>query len=259
MTRKPKNYRFVYITSVTILLTCSCNSQSKRLPTGLEIPAIRDPKSIVVHEGYTASFNSTYMIPNWVAYELTSGELSGDVRRPSNSPFRKDPKYKGKQPKRSDYFHSGWDKGHMAPCADMKWSEKAMIESFYFSNICPQNHDFNAGNWERLEKKARKLARSKDTLYIVCGPIIASNSFGHLGSNHVAIPDSFFKAFLYKDTCGYHSIAYLMPNRQTGKNLNEYSLSVNDLEAIIDLDLFTHLDPVVQDSVESQLVFTDWE
>ena len=247
-----------HIANIILLFFSSCATSSLPLLTGLELPVITDSSTIVKHVGYTASFNSKYMIPNWVAYELTSDELKGTVRRPSNSPFQTDPDYRGRQPERRDYSNSGWDKGHLAPDADMKWSEQAMIESFYFTNVCPQDHNFNAGDWEQLEELARRLARRKGSLYIICGPIVTNNTNGKLGQHKVTIPDSFFKAFLYKDTDGYHSIAYLIPNKQTGQPLSNYSLTVNDLEAMIGLDLFTHLDPAIQETVESQLILSDW-
>lgn len=243
----------------SLILCCSCNTQAQRHITGLELPAIKDSATVVVHAGYTASFNSKNMIPNWVAYELTASELKGTVSRPGNSPFQPDSDYRGRQPERRDYTNtSGWDKGHLAPAGDMKWSEQAMIESFYLTNVCPQDHDFNAGDWERLEDHARRIARKKGALYIICGPIVGDNTHGKLGRK-VVIPDSFFKAFLYQDSSGYHSIAYLMPNRQTGQPLNTFALSVNDLESLLGMDLFTHLDVAIQEAVEAQLNSADWK
>ena len=261
------NNRISYLL-LCIALTASCipsrpngNTGKQQRPTGasmLEIPAARKGEVITVHSGYAASFNSELMIPNWVAYELTKEETYGTVSRPSNSPFQPDPNYHGKQPERRDYSRSGWDKGHLAPCADMKWSEQAMFESFYFTNICPQNHDFNEKDWQKLEDKARTIARKKGSIYIVCGPIVTTNEYGRLGSNQIAIPDYFFKAFLYKDDAGFHSIAYVMPNQYTGRPVNEFAMTVNELEAILGIDLFTRLNDKIEEKVESQMDLADW-
>ena len=58
-----------------------------------------------------------------------------------------------------DYTKSGYDRGHMAPAADMKWNKQAMEESFYMSNICPQNPNLNRGDWNDLEEKSRQMAK----------------------------------------------------------------------------------------------------
>ena len=262
------NRRLIYLL-VCISLTASCiparptgntgRNTRPASPSLLELPAARPGEVLTTHPGYTTCFNSSLMIPNWVAYELTDEETRGTVPRPSNSPFQQDPAYKGKQPDRSDYSHSGWDKGHLMPCADSKWSEQVMLESFYFINICPQNHKFNEKDWQMLEDKGRSIARKKGSVFIVCGPIVTINEFGRLGANQVVIPDYYFKAFLYKDDKGFHSIAYIMPNRYTGRPINEYAISVNELERILGIDLFTRLNDRIEDIIESQLNHSDWD
>ena len=133
-----------------------------------------------------------------------------------------------------------------------------MLESFYFTNICPQNHDFNEKDWQKLEDKGRYIARKKGSVFIVCGPIVTVNEFGKLGTNQVVIPDYYFKAFLYRDEAGFHSIAYVMPNKYTGRPVNEYAVSVNELEKILGIDLFTRLNDKIEEGIEDQLIFEDW-
>lgn len=176
----------------------------------IEIPAISSSDSIIVYQGFVVSYDSEHLIPKWVAYELTSEEVDGKVSRSGS--FGMDLNYKGKQAMREDYSYSGWDKGHMAPAADMKWSQEAMWESFYLTNVCPQNHELNGGDWLVLEKKARELAKRYSKVYITCGPIIGENINGVIGDSKVTVPDKFFKAFLIEADGVYHSIAFLMEN-----------------------------------------------
>ena len=147
----------------------------------------------VMHTGYTVDFNPEWHIPNWVAYELTEEELQGDVPRAQN--FQPDPQLSDCTPSTFDYSRSGYDRGHMAPAVNMKWDEQAMNESFYTSNICPQNHNLNSGVWQQLEERVNLWACSYGNTYIVCGPIMAKE-YETIGRAKVAVPEAFFKVVL---------------------------------------------------------------
>ena len=143
-------------------------------PSGkdLEIPVSLIPRQeqIIRHKGYTVSYNKDLKIPNWVSYELTRQETKGKEKRGDN--FIADPLVKGAIATNADYARSGYDKGHMAPAADMKWSPDVMKESFYFSNMCPQHPQLNRRGWKNLEEKIRDWAVADSAIIIICGPII---------------------------------------------------------------------------------------
>ena len=225
---------------------------------GLEIPFMADDVDIIEHMGYTVSYNQEYRIPNWVAYELQDSELYGDLDRAEK--FSPDPEFKGRQAYDSDYSGSGWDRGHMAPAGDMKWSSQAMQESFYLTNVCPQNHNLNAGVWNDLEKQVRREAKYYGKLWVVSGPIVGSNRHGRIGSNRVMVPDSFFKALLAKNRDGkYVSVGFVFPNEAGDNGLASYAMTVNELEKLIGMDLFYNLDHAVQEQVEDSIdLWTDW-
>lgn len=225
---------------------------------GLEIPFMADDSNVIEHMGYTVSYNSDYRIPNWVAYELQDAELYGDLDRAEK--FSPDPLQKGRQAYDSDYVGSGYDRGHMAPAGDMKWSTQAMEESFYLTNVCPQNHNLNAGVWNDLEKKVRQEARYYGKLWVVCGPIVGSNRYGTVGRNKVVVPDSFFKALLAQNKDGkYVSVAFVFPNEAGDNGLASYAMSVNELEKMTGMDFFYNLDQKVQEKAEDSYdLWTDW-
>ena len=228
----------------------------------LELPYLLEPdaekNTIIEHMGYTVSYNSRLRIPNWVAYEFLDSELYGDFER--SDEFTPDPDFKGRQAYDTDYRGSGWDRGHMAPSGDMKWSSQVQKECFYLTNVCPQNHNLNAGLWNDLEKQVRYETRYYGSIWVVTGPVIESGRYGTIGSNKVAVPDGFFKALLAKDKRSgqYISIGFYFPNESgNGSSLASYAMSVNDLEEIVGMDLFYNLDYSVQEKVES--VYDPWQ
>lgn len=217
---------------------------------GLELPAYSADEDVISYSGFTVSYNHSTLIPDWVAYKLTADELETRYTSQSSS-FSKDMNIRGRQASREDYSHSGWDKGHMAPKADMRWSEKSYWESFYFTNICPQNHELNGGDWNTLENKIRGWAEKYGRVYVVCGPIVGQGSYGTIGRARVQVPDAFFKALLVPDDGSFKSVAFVFPNNGKHHRLAEYECSVDELETLIGRNLFAALDGMGLESVES--------
>ena len=184
------------ICSLTVLLVGRCTLPSipneggdtVSIPSNLEIPAYGTEEHIIEYNGFTVSYNHTTLVPDWVAYELTAEEL--EVKYDSRSSnFSRDPNLRGKQASREDYSHSGWDKGHMAPKADLRWSEQSYWQSHYFPNICPQNHLLNGGDWNALEKAVRRWAKQYGRVWIVCGPVFDSCRYGTIGQAQTGSED----------------------------------------------------------------------
>jgi len=222
----------------------------------MEMPAIRGADVVLVYSGFVVNYNTERLIPNWVAYELTSEEVAGQIPRARG--FSMDLDYKDRQAMREDYSNTGWDKGHMAPSADMKWSQTAMNESFYLTNICPQNHDLNGKAWHSLEKHVRDWAVEFGRVWVVCGPYVYANSYGTIGARNVVVPDGFFKAVLRYDGKKYKSIAFVFENNSESQPVKSAVVSVNDVEALVGYDLFTNLPDRIEESVESQSSWEEW-
>ena len=224
----------------------------------MEIPASDAGGVLITHKGYTLSYNAAARIPEWVAYELTADETYGDADR-DDAMFRMDPSFKKTQAMREDYSGSGWTKGHMACAADFQWDEDAMDETFYLTNICPQDEVLNAGDWNYLEKQTRRWARENGRVWVVSGPIIGDNIYGRIGERNVVVPDAFFKAVLMEKHGKYHSIAFVMGNDDERYYLYDCSMSVNELEKLTGIDFFPALDDSVEESVESRTEYSVWD
>lgn len=223
-----------------------------------ELPRLnnRQPEQVIEHVGYTVSYNPRWLVPNRVAYELTDFETNGTQERSDH--FKPDPLVHGDPVVTSDYSKSGYDRGHMAPAADMKWSEQAMRESFYMTNICPQIHNLNAGDWKDLEELARDWAQQYGSIYIACGPIVEPH-YQTIGKTHsIAVPSAFYKVFLRRTRKGWASIGFIMPNTAGNRPLMTYMLSVDEVEERTGIDFFYNFPDSIESQVESTYSLSDW-
>ena len=220
---------------------------------GIEIPEYGADEDIVVHVGYTASYNHVTLVPDWVAWELTAAELEGQVE--CSYSFSRDPDVRPPKASREDYSHSGWDKGHMAPRADMEWANIAMEESYYFTNICPQDHEMNAGAWQKIERLTRRVACHKERVYVVCGPVFTTHRHGTIGEAKVQVPDAFFKALAVADGSRMQTVGFLMDNTPQTSSPRHYAVSVDSVEAVIGRNLF----PRCSEENEQSFDWNFWE
>lgn len=224
----------------------------------LEIPAaIQDRSETVIrHKGFTLSYNSDWLIPNWVAYELTAEEAEGT--EPRSTTFTIDPGLASFQSATAaDYTNSGFDRGHMAPAADMSWSAEAMRESFYTTNICPQNPALNRGAWKSLEEEVRRIAQEYGRVFVVCGPIV-DDDHKTIGQNHVTVPNYFFKVLLLVDGCDVAAIGFIYPNMKCNYPTSFYAKSVDCVEDITGIDFFPKLPDHIENRVEASFDFSEW-
>ncbi len=220
----------------------------------LEIPAYTYPgkykNEIVLHRtGYTVSYNVYYKNPNWVAWELTREETKGETDRYDK--FMPDPDLPEPRVVHKDYTRSGYDRGHMAPAADMKWSKQAMIESFYMSNICPQVGNLNRGDWNDLEELCRNWAEKYGRIYIACGPIFDSKSPKRIGEHKVAVPDRFFKVILIYNRKNPIAMGFIFKNIAHSQDIEKYMVTVDSVENVTGMDFFSKLPDNVENRIES--------
>ncbi len=226
---------------------------------GTEIPRLKNKQKeqIIKHEGYTVSYNSDYRIANWVAYELTSKEATSKKSRRSNK-FVSDPMVKGATATNEDYTRSGYDRGHMAPAGDMKWSAKAMRESFYLSNICPQKPGLNRGIWKDLEEQARLWAKENGSLLIVTGPVI-TDDLRRLGKNRVGIPKTFYKVICTIANGKPEGVGFLFDNKDYGKtSLKSMMIPIDSVEKVTGIDFFFSLPDSIENPVEAYVNDRSW-
>ena len=167
--------------------------------------------NIRFREGYVASYNRMTKNPNWVCQHLCKEVMQGEGnRKHSSEPFAEDandPTHM--RSKLSDYKNTGFDRGHMVAASDIKFSQTAMDETFFLSNICPQvGAGFNRGYWERLERWCRGLVQKNEfsDVFVITGPLYIpqKEADGKYYMHHqvlgnppsVHVPTHFFKVVL---------------------------------------------------------------
>lgn len=234
----------------------SPNAKPKHYP-GLETVSIPEslPSQIKEYLGFTLSFNMDNHTPNYVAWELLDEESTGE--EPRNDKFWNDPELEG-CPFTSDYTNSGYDRGHICPAADQKWSAKAMEDCFVMANIAPQLHALNNGAWKTLENKERQWAQRDSAIVIVAGPLYSDSDTQRIGQAGVRVPGAFFKALLAPYLDKPRAIAFVYPNMSAPGNMQNYAMSIDQLEEILGFDLFPALPDDIENEVESKFSFNDW-
>ena len=139
----------------------------------------------------------------------------------------------------------------MAPAADMKWSPKAMKESFYFSNMCPQHPQLNRRGWKNLEEKIRDWAIADSAVIVICGPIIERES-KTIGKNKVAVPQQFFKVVLSPFVKPMRAIGFLFNNEQATDPLHSYVVTIDSIERLTHMDFFATLPDEIENKIEAE-------
>lgn len=220
------------------------------------LPQGGDQGEVVQHTAYTLSYNSDHHVANWVAHALRPEHLKDCVGRESS--FKIDPDLRGHSVNPDDYARTGFDRGHLAPAGDMKWSKQAMQESFYMSNISPQTPLMNRGRWAQLENLVRAWAKNAQETLIVTGPVL-EGSLPQMGPAQVSVPSYHFKALFLTRQGQRQGIAFLMPQAPQNKDLRTYVVTIRKLEEMTGLNFYSHLSQDEQDRVEKDVKWQLWD
>ena len=216
----------------------------------LQMPLITANDEIIRHTGFTLSYSERHEQARWVAYTLSAEMLQGTATRTNR--FMSDPKVAQGSATDADYKHSGFDRGHLAPAADMRWSDEAMRSSFYFSNMSPQKRGFNAGIWKRAEELVRTWANTHQLVYVVTGPVL-HDSLPYIGANKVSVPQLFYKVLLTGDSS--RALGFVIPHENSKLNLSQFAVSVDSVEKLTGINFFHHLPDDIERKVESMTKF----
>lgn len=210
---------------------------------------------IIHHQFYSLSYNEKYEQAEWVAYELTQKQLSSiPVKRPY---FEQDPKVTTQSAHYKNFKNSGYNKGHLCPAGDRKFSVEAYNETFLTSNISPQAYEFNSGVWNRLEEKVRYWAEKYQKLYVVTGGVLTPH-LKTIGTEEVAVPQYFYKIILDYNDPDIKAIAFLIPHEKSDKGLYQFVTSIDKIEEITGIDFFPEIEDVLENKLERSTNYLNW-
>jgi endonuclease G len=156
-----------------------------------------------------------------------------------------------------DYKNSGYDRGHLAPAGDMSFSDETMAQSFYLSNMAPQNPSFNRGIWKKLEQQVRQWAIDDKVVYVVTGTIL-TRGLPAIGLNKITVPALFYKVILDYTKPDIKGIGFIMPNIGSQEPLQHYAVSIDSVEKITGTDFFYQLPDDQESIIESTVDLSKW-
>lgn len=220
-----------------------------------EWPAVGNESNVVSYTGFSLLYDETHEQARWVAYELTNAETVKRADRSNH--FKEDPAISTRSASDEDYSHSGYDRGHLAPASDMGWSTKSMDESFYYSNMSPQNPSFNRGIWKKLETQVRNWAQSHNAIYVVTGPVL-KEGLPSIGPNRVSVPEYYYKVILDSQEPDSHGIGFILPNEPSKLPISAFAVTIDSVEKVTGLDFFPALPKGSQTTLEGTNCFECW-
>lgn len=200
-------------------------------PTGAPVSIITESQ-YVCNLNYAVHFRYDTKVAEYVTYRIDPEDISSSVKRRNN--FRPDPSIASeKNVTLADYAGKPYDRGHLSPAADNSANGQQMSESFYLSNIAPQNPSQNRGSWRILEDRIRNIAKSGNILYVTVGTVYQPG-YEVIG-NGLGVPQYLWKVVVDDET--NNAIAFLFPNEPLRtQDIPNTIVTIEKLEELTGLD-----------------------
>jgi len=247
----------IFITLCLVLLA-SCrtlcqNPQYDNLSFG--IPGKAD--TIIDRPGYALGYSEYHEQAAWVIYIMTREEATTKEAQRTNK-FRSDSQIPTGSATPGDYRRSGYDRGHLAPAADMAFSRQTMADSFFMSNMSPQKPAFNRGIWKDLEALVRYFAITERKIVVVTGPILPKKKTVTIGTNQVTVPTHYYK-IIFDLTPPRKMIGFILPNEGSDEPLATFAVTVDAVEKATGLDFFSRVPKEEQERLERTISTKAWK
>jgi endonuclease G, mitochondrial len=233
-----------------ISISLSSNSQK----TDILLPSAMDREQVIHHKAYSISYNSSYVMPSWVAYKITKSQVNKFEK--VKEKYIPDPDVISRSATKKDYKDGGYVMAQLINYLDVAQDESAKEETFYMSNIVPMKLTFYNYIWIKSEELIRMWNANSDGLYIVCGPILTDVPFITIGENKVTVPKRFYKAVY--DPKRQKAMGFIFVNGNASGSLKGYAVSIDAIEKETGIDLFQSLEDSTELKIESDFNIKDW-
>lgn len=198
---------------------------------------------------YDLCYSLTHRQSLWAKHEVTPEQVKGKQKRTNN--FKADDRLTDPVDP-DDYRRSGFDRGHLVPAGDMKQNFTAMSESFFMTNMTPQNPSFNSGIWNTLEAHVRDEVLKLGAAIVITAPVLLKTQIYPRLKTNISIPDYFYKIIFFQEQLQMH--AYLIPNAPSeGSKFTDYKVTVKEIEDLTGIDFFYELESNLQLKLETQI------
>lgn len=239
--------------SFLIILLFACKLSAQK--ADILLPSEINREKIIHHEGFSLSYNSSYLQPSWVAYKVSKVQVYPDDK--IKAKYIPDPEVDTRSANKKDYKQGGYIMSQFVSYLDIKQIPNAMEESFYLTNITPMKLAFYNHIWLKTEKLIRLWTANTDGLYVVSGPILADSPFAAIGDNNVSVPKRFYRAIY--DPLNKKAIGFIFKNSMASGKLNSFAVSIDEIEKETGIDLFPRLDDDIEKSVEAEYNSENWD
>lgn len=235
-------------------------------PSNAAVDVSQPNNYLMEKPSFSLSYNRDKGTPNWVSWHLET-DWTGSL--PRNDTFRADPAVSPDwyRVQSTDYFASGFDRGHMTPNADRDNPASIPLnqETFLMSNMVPQAPNNNQGPWADLESFLRTLLGPNE-VYVIAGPAGVGGAGDNgpastIADGHVTVPAFTWKVALVlpvgdndvsRVSAGARTIAVIMPNQNSiNSDWHTYLTTVDAVEALTGYDFFANVPDAIENSIEA--------
>jgi endonuclease G len=239
---------------VTLLVFASIILYSYSQKADLLLPSEMDREQTIHHNGYSLSYNTSYVLPSWVSYKVTKAQVN--INDKTKGKYVSDPLITTRSASKKDYKNGGYIMAQFVNYLDVKQIPDAVEETFYMSNIAPMKLAYYNHIWIKTEQMIRLWTSGTEGLYVVCGPILTDAPFPTIGSKNVSVPKRYYKAVY--DPANKKAIGFIFKNGTSSGKIKSFSVSVDEIEKETGIDLFQSLDDELEKAIESNLNTDDW-